>query len=112
MPTMIDQNAHDQRKEAFMTLLSPLQHRLVHFARVMTRSREDAEDLVHDTVLSAFERFESVRESEAFLAYLFTIASRLYRRRRWRARLFGDYDPEWAETIRDEHASPETAADV
>ena len=74
--------------------------------------REEANDLVGDTILAAFERFDHIRGEEAFLSYLFTIALRIHKRRRWRRKLFGAYDEERAAGIRDEGSSPESSADV
>ncbi len=74
--------------------------------------REEAHDLVGDTILAALERFDHIRGPEAFLSYLFTIALRLHKRRRWRRRLFGAYDEVKALNIRDDGASPDRSADV
>lgn len=95
-----------------MALLDPVRHRLAHFARAMAGDDEDAQDLISDTVLAAFERFETVRDHEAFLAYLFTIAARIHKRKRWRARLFGRYDHENASAMRDRGTPPDISADV
>lgn len=101
-----------ERQERFLELLLPLRNRLVHFARAMTRNREEANDLVSDTILAALERFDAVRGKEAFLSYLFTIAVRIHRRRQWRGRLFGSYNEEEASAIADEGAAPDRSADV
>jgi RNA polymerase sigma-70 factor (ECF subfamily) len=101
-----------QRKERFMALLGPVRHRLAHFARAMTRNHDDAQDLISDTVLAAFERFEQVKDQKAFLAYLFTIAARIHKRRSWRARLFDRYDPEKAASVHDRGTSPDVSADI
>ena len=103
---------HKDRQERFLALLLPVRNRLVHFARAMTRHREEADDLVGDTILAALERFDQIRGHEAFLSYLFTIAVRIHRRRRWRGRLFGSYNEEQAATIPDRGSSPDRAADV
>src|SRR5687768_14581158 len=81
-----------EEKERFMQLLSPLRHRLMHFARVMTGDYEDAQDLVSDTVLTALEQFDRIRDTTAFLGYLFTIATRIHNRKRWRSRIFSRFE--------------------
>jgi RNA polymerase sigma-70 factor, ECF subfamily len=102
----------DERKERFMQLLLPVRDRLVRFARGMARSPEDVEDLVGDTMLAAFEGFDRLRHDVAFLSYLFTIAHRIHRQRTWKARLFGAFDREHAESIPYQGTSPESTADV
>ncbi|HVK40054.1 MAG TPA: RNA polymerase sigma factor [Candidatus Kapabacteria bacterium] len=101
-----------ERNREFMRLLTPVQHRLMHFARAMTRDVHEADDLVADTVLAALERFAEVRDQRAFLSFLFTIASRLHRRKRLRSMFFGDYCEERALRIHDPGVSPESSAEV
>jgi RNA polymerase sigma-70 factor (ECF subfamily) len=107
------QSVSEDRRERFLELLLPLRHRLTQFARAMVGGdRDEADDLVGDTILAAFERFDQIRGHEAFLSYLFTIALRIHKRRRWRRKLFGAYDEERAASIRDNGSSPESSADV
>ncbi len=101
-----------ERQERFLALLLPVRNRLTHFARAMTRNHEEANDLASDTILAALERFDDLKSPGAFLSYLLTIAVRLHKRRRWRQRLFGSYDDEYAENIPSGGTSPEAAADV
>jgi RNA polymerase sigma-70 factor (ECF subfamily) len=107
-----DRTERKERQERFLELLLPIRNRLAHFARAMTRNREEADDLVSDTILAALERFDQVRGPEAFLSYLFTIAVRIHKRRRWRARLFGAYNEERAAAIAYDGTSPDATADV
>jgi RNA polymerase sigma-70 factor (ECF subfamily) len=100
------------RKEQFMVLFRPLHARLDRFARAMTGDIEEARDLVHDTVVVAFEGFERVKDRQAFLSYLFTIASRLHGKRKRRMKWWGDYNEKQAEDIRDRRTAPDTSADV
>lgn len=101
-----------QEKERFIALLAPSRHRLVHFARMMTQDYEDARDLVGETILQALEGFDRIRDEQAFVGYLFTIATRLHRRRRWRGRLFGALDERQAASVADSAPPPDVAADA
>ncbi len=103
---------HKERQERFLRLLMPVYERLARFARALVNDREDARDLISDTVLAALEQLDDIREDKAFLSYVFTIARRLAKRYRTRAKLFGEYDEEAAEQIHDTQASPETSLDV
>lgn len=102
----------NETRERFLRLLLPVRDRLMQFARAMTRNREEADDLVSDTILAALERFDDLRSPAAFLGYLFTIAVRIHKRRRWRERLFGSYDEEYAESIPSNATAPDISADV
>lgn len=107
-----ERQTSEERKREFMRLLSPLRHRLMHFARAMTRDAHEADDLAADTVLAAFEGFGDVRDPKAFLGFLFTICSRLHRKKRLRSRFIGTYCEERALDRRDDGTSPEASAEV
>ena len=100
------------RRERFMKLYGPIRPRLARFATAMTNDREDARDLVAETTLIAYEQFDSLRDERAFLSWLFTIASRLYRKRGIREKYHGKYDEEQVRQMPDAGTSPETSADV
>jgi RNA polymerase sigma-70 factor (ECF subfamily) len=76
----------DQTQKQFLALLEPVHDRLARYALVVTKNREDAEDLINDTLLAAYEQFDKLREPDKFLHLLLRIASRLWMRRRPRLR--------------------------
>lgn len=94
--------------EAFL----PLQGRLEAFAFAMARDENEGCDLVGETVLRAFEHFDEIVDRKAFLGYLFSIASNLWRRRLQRDSRFGVYDAEQAEQIHYGGTPPDISADV
>jgi RNA polymerase sigma-70 factor (ECF subfamily) len=69
------------RQEQFLQLYKLVQDRLESFTIALTRNREIAKDIAGETILIAYQQFDSIRSKEAFLSYLFTIATRLYRKR-------------------------------
>ena len=95
-----------------MRLYGPLRPRLERFVAAMTNDREEARDLVAETTLKAYEGFDTLRDQKAFLSWLFTIASRLCKKRHLRERWFDTYDEEQARRIPDSGTSPEVSADV
>lgn len=101
-----------EQQDRFLELLTPLRHRLLHFARAITNGEAEAEDLMADTVLAALEGFDRVENPEAFRSYLFTIAVRINRRQRRRLRLFRPFVTEHAEALPDRGPSPEISADI
>ncbi len=76
------------RQQRFVQLLEPVHDRLYRFAYALTRSRGEARELMADTMLKAFEQFDSLKSEEAFLSFMFTIARRTFKRQQWRSRLF------------------------
>ncbi|HEV7994058.1 MAG TPA: sigma-70 family RNA polymerase sigma factor [Gemmatimonadaceae bacterium] len=76
---------------------------LYGFALKLARARDDAEDLVSDTVLRAFERREQYRLGTNIRAWLFTILYHLFvsRKRRIDAREVADADGEPGWSTRD-----------
>lgn len=78
----------DNKQERFLEVYEQCRESLVRFARSMTRDMEDARDIVQETTLIAFEKFETMKNTQAFTSFLFTIASRIYKRQRWRKSLF------------------------
>lgn len=102
----------NRQQEEFMNLLAPMQKRLERFAIAMTRDREQACDLVHDTIVIAYERFYTIRDKNAFSSYVFSIASNLYKRNFRRSKFWGFFDNDRAEQIPDQASLPDTQPDI
>ncbi len=75
-------------KEEFLKQLEDSRLSLSRFTRAMARDYDDAKDLMSETILKAYEGYEKLVNKQAFQSYLFTIASRLHKRRIWRNKLF------------------------
>ena len=108
----VRKGAARQKQEEFLVLLDPVYTQLERFCFAIERDRERAYDLIGETVLRAYEHFESIDDRQSFLSWLFTTASRLQGRLRWRRRLFGRYDERGAEQLHADEASPDESADV
>lgn len=71
---------------AFMQLIEPHEKRLYNLALRITGSREDAEDVLQDTLLNALEHLQDFRGDAAFGTWLYRIAMhnafRVLRKRR------------------------------
>lgn len=95
-----------------MALLRPLQPNLDRFAYAMARDREEARDIAGETILIAWERFESVRQPQAFLSFLFTIATRVHRKRRAYQQRHPQLPDDHIADLYDTSTPPDIAADV
>lgn len=90
-----------------MTLYEPVHARLDRFVKSMVWDREEAKDIISETILVAFENFGKIRQKEAFLYYLFGIASRLTRNYRRRKGLYGFLSLDKAEQLPNRHNESE-----
>lgn len=68
-------------KEAFSQLYSQVYQDLYRFALYTLRNKQDAEDVVSDTVVAAFEQIRKLRETEAFRGWIFKILSNICKRK-------------------------------
>jgi RNA polymerase sigma-70 factor, ECF subfamily len=112
---LIDEHVEAKQRE-FLALLRPSLAPLTRFAHAMCRDKigtnsERAKDLVSETILKAFESFGRVREPVAFQSYLFTIAVRLNRQERARAKRWLPIANEHFEIPSNSYA-PDANADV
>lgn len=70
-----------QKQKAFMLLYQPIHERLCRFVHSMIWDREDAKDIINETALQAFEKFDSIKDKKMFMSYVFAIAGNLAKRR-------------------------------
>lgn len=94
-----------------MELLEPVYNRLECFVLAMTHNRELAKDIIHDTVAVAWQQFDRIRHREAFLSYLFTIATRTYRTYWQRENRMTSATEDFWEYICDSDTPPDVRAD-
>jgi RNA polymerase sigma-70 factor (ECF subfamily) len=65
------------KQQVFMDLYKPAHERLYRFVQTLVWDKEEAKDIVNETALIAFEKFENIKDKDFFVAYLFSIASNL-----------------------------------
>jgi RNA polymerase sigma factor (sigma-70 family) len=65
------------KKRRFMELYEPVHVRFEKFCKARAYGNFNFKDLMHDALLVAFERFDSLKNEAAFLHFLFGIAIRL-----------------------------------
>lgn len=101
-----------ERQERFMALIEPVYDKLERFCRAITRNSDEAKDVLGETLLQAFQGFESVRSNTAFLSFLFTIASRVHKKRVRRTLFRRERDKVVAQHIIVQTHAPDMAADI
>ena len=85
-------NTTDYNKD-FLELYKAYHNRLGRFIGTLVWNREEARDVVSETLLQALENFDKLRSRDAFLHYLFGIAVRIInkrKRRSWRSLFFDE----------------------
>ena len=103
---------NETKQQKFIEVFEAERAPLWRFAYAMTRDREEAKDLVAEAVLKTYESFEKINDMQALRSYLFTTTSRIYKRKKWRRRLFLDFDIDNAENRMIASEPPEINADV
>jgi len=81
------ENDHETKQKRFSDAYKPLHACLVRFVQNMVWSHEDKKDIVNETALIAYERFDTLRDKSSLLSFLFTIASRQVYKYRQQARM-------------------------
>ncbi|MFN8358832.1 MAG: RNA polymerase sigma factor [Candidatus Kapaibacterium sp.] len=95
-----------------MRLLAPSQEPLERFVLFLTRNRDEARDIVSETLLIAYEKLDTLREEIAFPSYLMTIARRTFYNRRTRTRTHEHYEAEQLDELFGDGMAPDEAMDV
>lgn len=86
--------------------------KLERFALAMTMNRDEAKDVVGETLMIAYESLESLKADKAFLSFLFTIASRVYSKRQKSFFKFKIKETQDVDKLYCNSLSPEVATDV
>ena len=71
--TELVQRAKEGDAEAFSKLYEEIYQDLYRFALYTLKNTHDAEDVVGDTVMDAWQEIRSLRRAEAFRAWIFRI---------------------------------------
>lgn len=100
------------KQKQFMELYEPLNDRLARFVYSMVWDKEEARDVISETVLAAYESFEKVRNHQAFLSYLFTIASRTWAKRLRKTQLVTSLTEAHTDHLADEASNVESRSEL
>ena len=95
-----------------MSLLEPVYDDVVRYIRAMTRNAEDTRDVLGETLLTAYERFDEVRNPASFKFFMITIARRAFSQTIWKRRFFTHIDRKTLEAFWDSMTPPDLASDI
>ena len=85
------------KQEQFMQLYTPVHERFERYCKTRAYGEFHFKDIMHDTLLVAYEKFDNIQSKEAFLHFLFGTAVRILSNQRKKNR------PEYVENYTNKH---------
>jgi RNA polymerase sigma-70 factor (ECF subfamily) len=67
----------NERKKIFLEFYDPVHEKFERFCKARVYGEMDYQDLMHDSIIIAFQKFQPNVESKSFLSFLFSIAIRV-----------------------------------
>ena len=68
---------NNKKQKKFLTLYEPVHERFERFCRVRVYGQMEFRDLMNDTLVIAFQKFQELKSEKAFLSFLFGISIRV-----------------------------------
>ncbi|NQW28917.1 MAG: RNA polymerase sigma factor [Ignavibacteria bacterium] len=102
----------EQRSAKFIEAFEPHRESLWRFVKQMVGNNHVAEDVMQETILQALEGMHRLKDADSLKSVLFTIASRIVKRQRFRKKLFGWFDEQAAEELHDTRPLPDSETDA
>jgi len=109
---MQSQEVIQNKRTAFMELYEPIHDRFIRFCHARVNNEDQAHDLINETLLRAYENFDKLRSREAFLYFLFGIATRVLHSQYRKMKYWGAYEEQKNGMLPDTAASPEDLVEV
>ncbi|MFK8039537.1 MAG: RNA polymerase sigma factor [Crocinitomicaceae bacterium] len=100
------------KQNKFLKLYQPIHDRFERFCRARVYGNMDYKDLMNETLLIAYTKFESLRSEKAFLSFLFTIAVRFLANTAKKEKTELTHDSFDINTIKDGQANTDGSAKV
>lgn len=101
----------DKKQEAFIALYEPVHEQFERFCRARVYGDMEHGDLINETLLVSFDKFDTIRNKEAFLSFLFSVAIRILAKNHRKNRIAEIHESQW-ELIADQSIPPDISADV
>ena len=95
------------KQKAFTDAYKSLHDRLVRFVQTMIWNKEDVKDIVAETLLKSYEKFETIRHPDALLSFMFTTSSRLVYKRQNAKKIMTEMPDYLLDTLVDGSATAE-----
>lgn len=100
------------KQDQFLELYEPIHDRFERFCRARVYGDMDFRDLMNETLMVAFEKFDSLRSKEAFLSFLFGISIRIIGNHHQKRRTERFHENDRIKEVMDLNANSQKDADV
>lgn len=100
-----------KKQEEFIALYEPVHEQFERFCRARVYGDMEHGDLINETLLASFDKFETIRNKQAFLSFLFSVAIRILAKNHRKKRTSELHESQW-ESIMDQSIPPDISADV
>ncbi len=100
------------KQDQFLALYKPNHDRFERFCRARVYGDMDYRDLINDTLLVAFDKFETLKSKDAFLSFLFSISVRIVGNYHQKKKATRFQKEDAILSLNDSNANPQEAADV
>lgn len=100
------------KEKEFIRLLKSVEIPLSNYARALSETREEALDLIQDSIEKSWKSFDKLKDKSAFKTYIFKIAHRTQKKKNWRKRHFAEYDEESMNEMIDNNVNIERNLEV
>jgi RNA polymerase sigma-70 factor (ECF subfamily) len=95
-----------------MRLYTPVEGNLSAFCFAKTHNRDEAAELVSETILAAYENLHTLKNETAFLSFLFSIASNIIKAKFNNKKRFVVSDPEVFDLMYSNTTQPDLLTDI
>ncbi|MBD81328.1 MAG: hypothetical protein CL840_20595 [Crocinitomicaceae bacterium] len=99
-------------KQTFLELYEPIHDSFARFCHARAYGVMEPEDLISESVLCALENFHKVKNQEAFLSFMFSIAKNLVNKKYRRQKFMGVFNEKQVLQIPDQKLDAETRMDI
>lgn len=102
----------EKNQQTFLALYEPVHESFARFCHARAYGLIEAEDLISETIVVALENFHALKNEQAFLAFLFSIASNIVNKTNRRLKFKGDFNESKSLEIQDLSIDAETRMDI
>ncbi|MDX2359282.1 MAG: RNA polymerase sigma factor [Crocinitomicaceae bacterium] len=109
---ILDSGMNKSKQEIFLELYEPIHDRFERFCRARVYGNMEYNDLMNDTLLIAFEKFDTLRNQKAFLSFLCGISVRVIGNHHQKKKEYRIHKEDQVFSIPDRHADAQRDTDV
>lgn len=102
----------NKKQREFLNLYEPIHDRFERFCRARVYGDMDFRDLMNETLLKAYQKFDDLRSKEAFLSFLFSISVRILANNKRKRKEDSDQFEKHSGMLSDSNSQSDSSTDV